>query len=341
MQHLHVFLFFGLAWLIILGMVRSQENDVPSPGCKYLISPGNITLSCPAGMDIPVNFDVTKIRKNVLEIKIAAGNGNILRSDAPPLPADLTALRKITLYGFTNEYDTRIAIKRFLDNVKGHITELRIYNSKLGFLEDTFLGGFDQLTKLDLSGCDIFAIDTDAFRGSQSSDPIMSVDLSGNSIESIDWAVFQPFSSKSLSLQLGSQKPGLQSISCSQNYTFSRPIGSVGLYFNRLESLLPCVIDSLNYDASSTLYVDYNPFCPTDGMCGCPTMEPFLRFACKDVPVNLVTGFKCGPANNQRSWTTSQMPPSAPCGHSSGVQRLLHTSWGIVVATALTLLSRL
>ncbi|XP_055342500.1 uncharacterized protein LOC129591036 isoform X2 [Paramacrobiotus metropolitanus] len=237
MIHVSASLFLGLTWLAIHGMVRCNGDDAPNPGCEYLISPGNTTLSCPGGMDIPVNFDVTKIRKGVHEIVIAAGNGNVLRSDAPPLPANLTALRKISFSGFTNEHDSRIAIKRFLDNVKDHITELRIDNSKVGFLEDGFLHGFTQLTTLDLSGCDISSIGLEAFARTaiDVATPSMIVDLAGNRIESIDWAVLEPIALTSLSLQLGSQTPGLKLINCSANYIFNRPVGSVSFAGTSLE----------------------------------------------------------------------------------------------------------
>ncbi|XP_055342274.1 uncharacterized protein LOC129590871 [Paramacrobiotus metropolitanus] len=171
-------------------MVRCSGNDVPSLNCRYG-PPGNPSLQCYTNIDIPGNFDAMKIRKDVQEIIFSGRTTNILRCDALPLPADLTALREITLSAFTNEYNSRIAIKRFLDNVKGQLVELQIGNSKVGYLEDGFLLGFAKLMTLDLEGCDISSIGPAALQrnAKSSASHTLSLVLTRNRIESIDGTV--------------------------------------------------------------------------------------------------------------------------------------------------------
>ncbi|XP_055342273.1 uncharacterized protein LOC129590870 [Paramacrobiotus metropolitanus] len=328
----------GLASLVIHGLVQCNgrilrdDAPLPNPDCMYF--PFDTTLLCPSGMTIPGNFDVSKIRKDVQQITINGPARNVLRSDALPLPADLTNLTQIIFNGFTDENNSRILIKRFVDNVKGHLTSLGIANSKVGFLEDGFLQGFSQLEELNFAKSDISSISRTALQRDGST--FLSVSLLENQLETIDWAVFQPLSQTLTALQIDSQRPGLKSISCSSSFRFANALSSLQLGSNQLESLPQCVLDSLNYNTNSHIGVDNNAFCPTDGACTCPAVQPFLGFACAFSAVNPGSGlsFKCGTGPNQRSWNLQQMPPDAPC--TSGVPSFLQTSWLILIAVTLS-----
>ncbi|XP_055342502.1 uncharacterized protein LOC129591037 [Paramacrobiotus metropolitanus] len=308
---------------------RQDDRPLPNPNCMYF--PLNTTLYCPLGMDIPGNFDVTKIGKDVQQITINGPGRNILRSDAPPIPADLTALTQIIFNGFTDENNSSISIKRFVDNVKDHLVVLSIANSKLGSLEDGFLQGFSQLQNLNFAKSDISSISRTAFLRDGSM--TISVSLMENQLETIDWAVFQSLSHTLLAVQINSQSPGLKSISCSTNFRFAEPLLSLQLGGNQLPQ---CLLDSLSNNTHSDIGVDDNPFCPTDGMCTCPALAPFLYFACDFFAADPHFGlsFKCGTGTNKRSWSLHQMPPNAPC--TGGAQRLLQASWFLLIAAILS-----
>ncbi|XP_055342496.1 uncharacterized protein LOC129591034 [Paramacrobiotus metropolitanus] len=337
-------LLLGLTILIVPDEVRCNNNyakddqgPYPHPACSYSRQNENdpLLLSCPSGMVIPGNFDAAQIRKDVQIIVInGGGSPNILASNAPPLPADLTALQHLRLNSFTDENNSSIRIKRFVENVKDRLQFLVVQSSKVGSLEDGFLQGFSQLRQLDFMSSDISVISKTAFQRNGTA-PRLNISLTWNRLESLDWAVFQPITEIG-SLDLSSQRPGLHSISCSTNFRLPAETGHLLLRNNNLEFLPHCVIDSLNYqDGHMQLDVDNNPFCPTDDKCACSAMEPFFRFICDYTTRDQVYGVTwwCGTAPNQTLWHAQQLPPTVTCTNSGRWR--LRTNWWLLIITAL------
>ncbi|XP_055342433.1 uncharacterized protein LOC129590986 [Paramacrobiotus metropolitanus] len=138
----------GLAALIVPDVVwcngSTVENEGPSPNpaCYYVRrDTGDLHLTCRSnGLMIPDDFDVARIRKDVQTLSIGGNSYDaFLSSSAPPLPADLLALQHVELAYFVIERNSSMVIKRFLNNVKGRLHSLSVFDSKVTSLDDGFL----------------------------------------------------------------------------------------------------------------------------------------------------------------------------------------------------------
>ncbi|XP_055347780.1 uncharacterized protein LOC129594941 [Paramacrobiotus metropolitanus] len=240
---------------------------------------------------------------------------NTIHNDAPPLPADLNALRAVSLYHFQGTNGTRVPFEAFLVNVKGRLTSLHVKFSRIGTLGANFLDGFIKLRNLDLKGNDISQIDPAAFQALSSlplSGPALldTIQLDENQITTLDWAVFAPVANLLIELTLQMQKvPRLSTLTLSQPYQFSQ-LHHVDLSMKSLNFLSRPIRDTLSITNDTIIFITNNAFCPADTSkaCACCAAKDFVSWAhelanrtVSQRPFSLI--FTCGTGISSSEWT--------------------------------------
>ncbi|XP_055347715.1 uncharacterized protein LOC129594882 [Paramacrobiotus metropolitanus] len=202
------------------GVKAEDPVSVPLPHSDCTRTTNGTIVECirSDNYTIPGNFDVTLFPTDVTTIMVGkvsvnptGRKTNTIHNDAPPLPADLNALRTVSLFHFQGTNGTRVPFEAFLVNVRDRLTALHFKYCRIGTLGANFLNGFVQLRILDLNDNDISQIHLDAFEGLPSlpqSGPVLldTLQLAQNQITAVDWTVFAPVANSLSQLALESQK---------------------------------------------------------------------------------------------------------------------------------------
>ncbi|XP_055330812.1 uncharacterized protein LOC129583123 [Paramacrobiotus metropolitanus] len=236
------------------------------PAVNFTVVPSDVTH---------LHFGDFYIDRTVRPIKCAPSC--VRETFALPYYQNLTALE---LHDFWIPHDRPFPVGRFLSNFKPTLKQLTLHTVHLPAITKETFAGFFALDYLRLTNNRILTITVDAFTSLRAPSRISgilnpsrlnTIKFEGNEFTTLDWTIFEPLAGSLKSISL--TRNNIHRIYFSHFFTMPA-VEHVYLWGNHLTGIDNQLLYSLALqDLRPFLDIQWNPLCPADILCRCPSMD--------------------------------------------------------------------